>query len=446
GGSRAAKKRRRQKGKVKLLGGDPPSSNSSNKPTIVGDAVDSLKGRVSREGNTNEQKQVMGKGKSCHGKYGAASSTDLAGGPSSISAKTKMSGKRKRDEGRDRGTSSKPPNIDVDSLPASVIDGDDVDDRSRLLLELDGHEVLGDPDVESGLKARQLLQWMIAPLPVEEFYEKYWETHAFVVQGRDPSYLSGWFHKLDLESFISGQAMQFGVDLDVTNYISKKRVTLNPAGPGIEAGGGGGAVVSPKFVWDSFRKGCSLRMPCPQKFSDPLHKLLAGLEEEFGCMVGSNVYLTPPGSQGFAPHWDDIEAFLLQVEGRKRWRVYRPGGETATLPRYSSPNLTDEEAEAGGAAVLDVTLSPGDLLYFPRGWAHQAETVGAEASLHITVSAMQGNCWADFLETLLPQAMASAALKNLSLRRGLPRDYLSYMGVTHSDEVSTRMMGWKGED
>ncbi|CAM9788865.1 unnamed protein product, partial [Laminaria digitata] len=34
--------------------------------------------------------------------------------------------------------------------------------------------VLSDPDVESGLKARQLLQWMIAPLPVDEFYSSYW--------------------------------------------------------------------------------------------------------------------------------------------------------------------------------------------------------------------------------------------------------------------------------
>ncbi|CAN0353752.1 unnamed protein product, partial [Laminaria digitata] len=73
-----------------------------------------------------------------------------------------------------------------------------------------------------------------------------------------------------------------------------------------------------------------------------------------------------------------------------------------------------------------------------RGWAHQAVTVGDEASLHITVSAMQGNCWADLVEGLVPQALASAIQSNRGLRSGLPRDYLDYMGVVHSDEAEDR--------
>lgn len=158
------------------------------------------------------------------------------------------------------------------------------------------------------------------------------------MRGRRDDYFSGWLHTSDIESFVSGQSMQYGTDLDVTNYVNKRRVTFNPAPPppppvsGKTGAGGrkrsaasaadgadappatdGGAVVTPKFVWEKFRQGCSLRMPCPQKYSDPLHRLLSALEEEFGCMVGSNVYLTPPRNQGFAPHWDDIEAFLLQV-------------------------------------------------------------------------------------------------------------------------------------
>ena len=36
------------------------------------------------------------------------------------------------------------------------------------------------------------------------------------------------------------------------------------------------------------------------------------------------MYLTPAGTQGFAPHYDDIEAFVLQLEGQKHWKVYNP--------------------------------------------------------------------------------------------------------------------------
>ena len=43
------------------------------------------------------------------------------------------------------------------------------------------------------------------------------------------------------------------------------------------------------------------------------------------CLIKENFrYLTPPETQGFAPHYDDIEAFILQLEGKKRWRVYAP--------------------------------------------------------------------------------------------------------------------------
>ena len=46
--------------------------------------------------------------------------------------------------------------------------------------------------------------------------------------------------------------------------------------------------------------------------------MLAGLESYFRTVIGCNAYLTPPGAQGFAPHSDDIDAFVLQMEGSKR--------------------------------------------------------------------------------------------------------------------------------
>ena len=82
-------------------------------------------------------------------------------------------------------------------------------------------------------------------------------------------------------------------------------------------------------------------------------------------MVGANVYLTPPGTQGFAPHWDDVDVFMMQLEGKKHWRLYEPDQK---LPRYSSKNLNQEDLKE---PILEVDMEPGDLIYMPRGTIHQ---------------------------------------------------------------------------
>ena len=75
-------------------------------------------------------------------------------------------------------------------------------------------------------------------------------------------------------------------------------------------------------------------------------------------MVGANVYLTPPGTQGFAPHFDDVDVFLLQLEGKKHWRLYKPK-EKDKLARFSSGNFKQEEI---GQPCLETMLKAGDML------------------------------------------------------------------------------------
>ena len=49
------------------------------------------------------------------------------------------------------------------------------------------------------------------------------------------------------------------------------------------------------------------------KYLDRLLLNLVLTQNHFGSMVGANVYLTPPGTQGFAPHWDDVEVILSHL-------------------------------------------------------------------------------------------------------------------------------------
>ena len=63
---------------------------------------------------------------------------------------------------------------------------------------------------------------------------------------------------------------------------------------------------------------------------------------------------------------------MLQLEGKKRWRVYKPRNDAELLPRLSSRNFDQNEI---GEPVIDCILETGDLIYFPRGWIHQVKTI-----------------------------------------------------------------------
>ena len=56
--------------------------------------------------------------------------------------------------------------------------------------------------------------------------------------------------------------------------------------------------------------------------------------------------------QGLAPHHDDVEIFVCQTEGSKRWRLYKPH-KGFVLPSQPSGDLKEEDL---GAPVMEVTL------------------------------------------------------------------------------------------
>jgi hypothetical protein len=78
-------------------------------------------------------------------------------------------------------------------------------------------------------------------------------------------------------------------------------------------------------------------------------------------------------------HHDTHDVFSLQVSGEKRWLVYEPALELPLKDQHYKAELGEP-----GEPVYDVTLKPGDALYLPRGWLHEATTSSAD-SLHITV-------------------------------------------------------------
>lgn len=85
-------------------------------------------------------------------------------------------------------------------------------------------------------------------------------------------------------------------------------------------------------------------------------------------------YAAPGG--GVGPHFDSYDVFLLQGEGRRRWRIGRqrdlalePGAPLKILARFR-PAVT-------------ATLGPGDMLYLPPNQAHDGVALDACTSYSI---------------------------------------------------------------
>ena len=129
----------------------------------------------------------------------------------------------------------------------------------------------------------------------------------------------------------------------------------------------------------------------------PLARYCRDLEATLGHPAQANAYYTPRDSQGLPVHHDTHEVITLQVAGEKRWLVYEPMVELPLKQQRYTPSMGSP-----GEPVLEVVASPGDTLYLPRGWMHQALTSGTD-SLHITVG-VNVRPWVDAVRDALERA------------------------------------------
>lgn len=264
------------------------------------------------------------------------------------------------------------------------------------------------------------LEWILYPVKADVFFATYFEKRPLHVSlGKSGgSRFAGLLNEEDIFSLIGQNRLKYGLDLDVTIVKGgvRQNFNYNRGSPDVC-----NAIAETAPVRRRHKKeGCSLRLLHPQRFSNELWRLMYLLECYWGSCVGCNAYLTPPGYQGFAPHFDDIDAFILQVSGKKRWKLYKSISESSVLPRYSSRDFSVEELSE---PIFDDVLEPGDMLYLPRGIIHEAKSLKGESSLHLTISVNQRNNYFEFLKTVLCDALDKFAQESIETRKTLPVGY-----------------------
>ena len=139
-------------------------------------------------------------------------------------------------------------------------------------------------------------------------------------------------------------------------------------------------------------------------------------ERTLGGKVQSNLYYSSRQRQAFDTHFDTHEVFALHIEGEKKWRIYEGRVDRPIAhPAYRRLDKAYHDAHKG-PVKMDATMRPGDLLYIPRGYYHDA-LASSPGTIHISFGVTHVIGY-DLLNILLAHAVADPAFRtNFPLSR-----------------------------
>ncbi|MEU9833365.1 cupin domain-containing protein [Streptosporangium sp. NPDC048047] len=241
------------------------------------------------------------------------------------------------------------------------------------LPDLDGLRP-GDP--EPG--GRHALEEIITSLPVTEFLGRHWGRDCHLDPG-DPAD-PGRFHRLlpwpELDRLLDGHRAW-----PLRMQVARGNASLPPSSyletiPGRGVGREPAMRVSSAKLHARLREGATLVFGSVDEAVPEVRKLAERLEHDLRAEVFVNLYASWGQVGAFDPHWDDHDGIILQVYGRKEWRLYGVG-RPVPLPGDGPLN------ECPPRPLREFELTEGQALYVPRGHWHAVRPVGG-TTVHLT--------------------------------------------------------------
>jgi ribosomal protein L16 Arg81 hydroxylase len=252
------------------------------------------------------------------------------------------------------------------------------------------------------------LRELLGPCSASLFFRSYWGKQVLSIERNDPNFYVGLPTLSDFEFLVSTlSAPQDGWFSLVKGHAER------PPNSALTRDG----TLNLRNVYEAVGSGYSLRLSKLHRRHIMTGRLCRHIEAYLAMQgvlvsrpVGANAYFTPTSAQGLAPHYDDHDVFILQLAGRKTWRIF-----DRVIDSPVEPPIRALTAEETGEPLNEVVLSPGDLVYLPRGFAHEALTMD-DLSLHLTISIYPAT-WRDLFAAILDS--------DPCFRRNLPRHFAS---------------------
>jgi ribosomal protein L16 Arg81 hydroxylase len=254
------------------------------------------------------------------------------------------------------------------------------------------------------------LESLLQPISLDEFDGSYWSKQFLRIARADSTFYDDIFSEQDMENTLYTASRFPGA----VQEIAEDTVIRN--------------IRTPEEAVNTFNAKRSMRITGIQRFCLPLAKLSRNLARIISSPININLYMSPFSGQKALPrHYDTHDVMVLQISGNKRWKIFEPRVEfpLEALPRLQHEAVEDvrryriPELGVGKEAtnlVNEFVLEPGDFLYLPRGFYHEALTDSdAGASCHLTIG-IKPTTYLD----LLTLAVSDAAYSDVRLRQHLP--------------------------
>ncbi len=214
------------------------------------------------------------------------------------------------------------------------------------------------------------LSWLLSPFAKTVFFEEVWQVVPKILSAGRSGYFEPLFSKHAVERVIEFcQPRPPSIRVHSATSDQQVEVPFSPDG---------------RINVDRLRKlyfqGQTVILNSVEDFDPCVARLARSIETEMGARVQVNSYLTPPSAQGFRPHYDTHDVLVAQIEGEKRWKVY---GSDSVCPLNEMVD-GGPDLRKSTQPPEEIHLKPGDVLYIPRGWVHEA-TTNQIASLHLTI-------------------------------------------------------------
>jgi ribosomal protein L16 Arg81 hydroxylase len=240
---------------------------------------------------------------------------------------------------------------------------------------------------------------LLNPHDKHDFQTTYFEKKYLHVPRRNPEHYSALFSKQEVEKLFADRTFRFpslrltkqGEEIQSSEYCTEKCVDMVQ-------------------VRKRFSEGYTIILNSLHEQHPALRDLTNALAVCTGHPFQTNVYITPPESQGFPAHYDTHDVFVLQVAGNKTWRIYRDS--SIELPSKTMEFNAKEHHP--GTEFDEIQLKQGDLLYVPRGVYHDA-LAESDLSIHVTLG-MLNYTWTD----LIIQLVLERSKQHPAWRKSLP--------------------------